>query len=328
MTKILVIRFSSIGDIVLTSPIFRCLKSQLENAEVHALTKKQYASLYASNTNIDQVHEWGEDNANVLAQLKQENFDYVIDLHRNIRTQKIKAALKKKSYSFPKLNVQKWLYVNFKYNKMPDVHIVDRYFEAVKGLGVKKDNKGLDFFTDGKSTIDKKYLTKGADYVCFAIGAQFATKKMPVDQLAEICSSIDLPIVIIGGAEDAKAGEDLLQLLSKKTVYNTCGKYSILESASIVKQAEVLVTHDTGMMHIAAAYKTPIVSIWGNTVPEFGMYPYRPQQKETYSIHEVKGLSCRPCSKIGYQQCPKKHFRCMREQDIDEISDAIQCFLG
>jgi ADP-heptose:LPS heptosyltransferase len=328
MTKILVIRFSSIGDIVLTSPIFRCLKTQLDNVEVHALTKKQYASLYASNPNIANVHEWGEDNASVLAILKQENFDYVIDLHRNIRTQKIKAALKKKSYSFPKLNVQKWLYVNFKYNKMPDVHIVDRYFEAVKELHVKNDGKGLDFYMNNDLEVDKANLIKGEDYVCFAIGAQFATKKLPARKLAEIISNIDLPVVLIGGKEDAKEGQEICNLLPTKTIYNTCGTFNIEGSASIVKQAKVLVTHDTGMMHIAAAYKTPIVSIWGNTVPEFGMYPYRPQQKDTYTIQQVKGLSCRPCSKIGFQQCPKKHFRCMRDQNILEIIDAIDHFLA
>src|SRR5690554_218338 len=142
MTKILVIRFSSIGDIVLTSPVLRCIKQQLSNVELHVLTKKQYASLYATNPYVDYLHEWGEENGVVLSDLKAANFNFVIDLHKNLRTSKIKSHLRKESFSFPKLNLQKWLYVNFKWNIMPDVHIVDRYFEAVKPLDVEKDGKG------------------------------------------------------------------------------------------------------------------------------------------------------------------------------------------
>lgn len=328
MTKILVIRFSSIGDIILTTPVIRCIKEQLDEAEIHVLTKKQYASLYSPNPHVSEVHQWGENNSNVLDNLKQENFDYVVDLHRNIRTQKIKSALKKKSYSFPKLNVQKWLYVNFKYNKMPRVHIVDRYFEAVAALGVKNDLKGLDFFMDEKEQVDVSKFSRENSYISMAIGAQFATKKLPVSKIVEILRQIELPVVIIGGKEDVKEGEEICQALPEKKIFNGCGEYSIQGSASIIKQSQLLITHDTGMMHVAAAYDLPIVSIWGNTVPEFGMYPYRPNNKNSYTIHEVKTLSCRPCSKIGYQKCPKKHFRCMLDQDVEQIVSSIRNFLS
>ena len=300
----------------------------MNNVEIHALTKKQYGSLYRNNPNIDVVHEWSEENRELVKELKNQSFDFVVDLHKNIRTQKIKSILKQKSFTFPKINVQKWLYVNFKYNKMPNVHVVDRYFEAVRPLGVKNDLKGLEFYRDNDSHVNKQTLTKGEDYICFAIGAQFATKKMPVKKLAEIISKIDIPVVVIGGKEDVKEGEELCKILPEKRVYNTCGEYSIEGSASIVEQAKVLVTHDTGMMHIAAAFKTPIVSIWGNTVPEFGMYPYRPDDSRSYTIHEVKTLSCRPCSKIGYAKCPKKHFKCMTDQNKDEIISSIQNFIS
>lgn len=327
MTKILVIRFSSIGDIVLTSPILRCIKEQMENVELHVLTKIQYSELYATNPHVDYLHEWGEENDIVLSDLKSANFSYVIDLHKNLRTSKIKSALRKESFSFPKLNIQKWLYVNFKWNKMPDVHIVDRYFEAVKPLGVKNDGKGLDF----RIKIDfmsfaKRFPTK-EKYIAVAIGAQFATKKMPVEQLAEVLRDMSINIVLVGGPGDRKEGEAIRELLPKQSINNTCGALSIHESAQIVKDAQVLITNDTGMMHIGAAFETPIVSVWGNTVPEFGMYPYRPQAPNSYSIHEVKDLSCRPCSKIGFAQCPKKHFKCMVDQDVMGIRNQIETFL-
>lgn len=327
MTKILVIRFSSIGDIVLTSPVLRCIKNQMDDVELHVLTKKEYSSLYSTNPHVDYVHEWGEENNIVLSDLKKASFDYVIDLHKNLRTAKIKSQLRKESFSFPKLNVQKWLYVNFKWNLMPEVHIVDRYFDAVKSLGVKNDQKGLEF----RVKIDLKSFFKRFpmedEYLAVAIGAQFATKIMPAEQMSEVLRDISLPIVLVGGPDDREEGEKMKENLPQQNINNTCGGLSIHESAQVIKDAQLLITNDTGMMHIAAAFELPIVSIWGNTVPEFGMYPYRPQAPNSYSIHEVKGLSCRPCSKIGFDNCPKGHFKCMVDQDIEGIKAQIEEFL-
>ncbi|WP_417264798.1 glycosyltransferase family 9 protein [Brumimicrobium sp.] len=327
MTKILVIRFSSIGDIVLTSPVLRCIKEQLPNVELHVLTKIQYSDLYSTNPHVDFVHEWGEENHLVLADLKTADFDFVIDLHKNLRTSKIKSHLRKDSFSFPKLNVQKWLYVNFKWNLMPDIHIVDRYFEAVKPLGVKNDHKGIDFRIKIDFISFSKRFPTTDKYLAVAIGAQFATKRMPAEQMSEILKGLPYPIVIVGGPGDREEGEKLRQLLPGQNINNTCGGLTIHESAQVVKDAQLLITNDTGMMHIAAAFELPIVSIWGNTVPELGMYPYRPQAPQSYSIHQVDGLSCRPCSKIGFAQCPKKHFKCMVDQNILGIRKQIDAFL-
>lgn len=327
MTKILVIRFSSIGDIVLTSPVLRCIKEQLPNVELHVLTKKQFSNLYSTNPHVDFVHEWGEENHLVLADLKVADFDYVIDLHKNLRTSKIKSHLRKESFSFPKMNVQKWLYVNFKWNLMPDVHIVDRYFEAVKPLGVKNDGKGIDFRIKIDFVSFSKRFPGQEKYIAVAIGAQFATKRMPAEKMVEVLSGISLPIVIVGGPGDREEADKIKKLLPNQSVNNTCGGLSIHESAQVVKDAQLLITNDTGMMHIAAAFELPIVSIWGNTVPDFGMYPYRPQAPNSYSIHEVKDLKCRPCSKIGFAKCPKGHFKCMMDQDVVGIKAQIEKFL-
>lgn len=326
MTKILVIRFSSIGDIVLTTPVIRCIKSQLKNVELHVLTKSQYSVIFKSNPNIDKMHIWGNENKEVIKTLKSEQFDYVIDLHNNIRTKKLKTLLSSTAYSFPKLNIQKWLYVNFKWNRMPDIHIVDRYFQTVKELGVSNDNEGLDYFIPKEDEVDMSGHFGTSDIVSVAIGAQFATKKLPVSKIVEILDSIKKPIVLLGGKEDYDNAEEIVKL-SESNIFNTCGKFNLNQSASVVKQSKVLLTHDTGLMHIAAAFDTPIVSVWGNTVPEFGMYPYKPQNAELYSIHEVKGLSCRPCSKIGFQKCPKKHFNCMNQQNVAEITNSIEKYL-
>lgn len=312
MTKILVIRFSSIGDIVLTSPVLRCLKQQL-NAEVHFLTKKSFASLLTHNPNVDNCYTIDKKVSEVIDNLKAERYDFVVDLHKNLRSQQVKFALGVPTASFDKLNWQKFLMVNLKINRLPDTHIVNRYFEAVKPVGVEYDGEGLDYFIPESAHYP---IQKNA--VVMAIGAAHATKRMPVERLIELSEMIDAPIYLIGGPSEKAAGESFQQS-KKNNVENLCSKLSIDQSASVIQQAKVVITHDTGMMHIAAALRKPIVSLWGNTIPAFGMYPFYPKGMNLNMSFEVQDLSCRPCYKIGHQACPKGHFKCMNEQDLEAI---------
>lgn len=329
--KVLILRFSSIGDIVLTTPVPRTLKTQLD-AEVHYATKPQYQSLLAANPYIDKIHLLEGKLSSFIARLKTEQYDYVVDLHNNLRTRIIKWRMEAKSYSFPKLNVEKWLMVNFKINKLPNVHIVDRYMQTVKPLGVKMDSLGLDYFIADADEVETDWLpeTHRQQFVAYAIGAQYNTKKLPVERMIELCDRINKPIILLGDKNDWETGEQvasfftrsptsgeyeekLSELGKKALVWNACGKFNLNQSASIVRQARYVFTHDTGLMHIAAAFKKNIFCIWGNTIPSFGMYPYRTK----FTILENNRVNCRPCSKIGYQQCPKKHFRCMRDIVFD-----------
>ena len=307
--KILVVRFSSIGDIVLTTPVVRMLKKQL-NAQVHFLTKSAYVSLLKNNPYIDSVYQIDASINEVIGDLKKENYDYVIDLHNNLRTQILKFKLGVPSRSFNKLNMEKFMLTTFKMDSIPKVHIVDRYLDTVLHLGIKNDNEGLDFFLSAKDEVDVSCFPN--NYTAFVIGGQHATKILPTKKIISIIKNIDKPVLLIGGPEDGYRGEEIAKACDK--VVNTCGKYSVLASASLIKQAEMVITHDTGMMHIAAAFGQKIYSVWGNTVPEFGMYPYKANASSKRI--EVQNLSCRPCSKIGYAKCPKGHFKCM--QEIDE----------
>ena len=321
--KILVIRFSSIGDVVLTTSIVRCLKKQT-NAEVHFITKEGFKPILKDNPNIDKLITIKSSIKEVEAELKKEKYDWVIDLHKNIRTLSLKKKLKAPSRSFPKLNKEKWLLVKFKINKMPQVHIVDRYFETVKHLGVVSDGLPGDFYISKESEIDITSTFEIKEkFVAIAIGAQFATKRLPFEKLKEVISKITSPIILVGGPTDTELATSLVEAFPSKQIKNACGGFSLQQSASIVSQASVLLTNDTGLMHIAACFKVPIVSIWGNTVPELGMYPYLPNNSELFSIHQVENLSCRPCSKIGYKKCPKGHFKCMNLQDSSAIINDI-----
>ncbi len=326
--KFLIIRFSSIGDIVLTTPVIRCLKQQVPGAEVHYVTKKSFHSILQSNPYIDKIillDTWEL----MMHNLQLEQYDYVIDLHNNLRTLRIKKALKAKSFSFKKLNVQKWLLVNFKINLMPQTHIVDRYLDTLEFFNVINDGKGLDYFIPKKDIVSDHDLpaAQSLGYIGLVIGAALNTKKLPVEKLQELCSKIDYPIVLLGGPEDREAGDQIASTDPVK-IYNSCGKFNINESADLVRMAKLIVTHDTGLMHIAAAFKKPVISIWGNTVPAFGMTPYYGFATQPADTMEVKGLSCRPCSKIGYDKCPRGHFKCMNKQDMDEISMRVKAKLG
>lgn len=321
MKKILIIRLSSIGDIVLTTPVVRCTKLQFPDSEIHYLTKTQFATVLKDNPYIQKIYTINDKISEVIADLKSEEYDVVIDLHKNFRSLGVRLRLGKKSYSFPKLNFKKWLLVKCKINRMPDVHIVDRYFESVRRLGVKNDYLGLDYFIPEKEEIDLASLPAGFQdgYVGIVIGGKHKTKQLPVEKTIQLCKSLHFPVVILGGKEDRDEAEKIVELAGGM-IFNACGLYNLNQSASLVQQAKVVITNDTGLMHIAAAFHKKIISIWGNTVPELGMYPYLPQEKNQYSIFEVKNLPCRPCSKIGFTHCPKKHFRCMMEQDVEKIA--------
>lgn len=328
MKKILLIRFSSIGDIVLTTPVVRAIKQQTEY-ELHVFTKKQYEELYNANPNVDKVHSFDRHISECLIKLKQEKFELIVDLQKNIRSYKLKQELKVKNYTFPKLNIEKWLLVNFKINKLPHIHIVDRYFKAVENLGVVNDEKGLDYFIPLADVIvpDEIFPKLKNGYISFVIGGQHYTKIMPPERAASIISKIDMPIVLVGGPDDRIRGEEITSLVKDSNVINTCGELNINQSASLVKSSQVVITNDTGLMHIAAAFNKPTISVWGNTIPEFGMYPYMPQKPGNSFISEVDGLKCRPCSKLGYKKCPKNHFSCMMDQDVDAIIKQIEKFL-
>jgi len=312
--KILIIRFSSIGDIVLTTPVIRCLKKQLPGNEIHFITKKQFQPVLEHNPYVDKLWLIEKEIDEVIKDLKKEKYDHIIDLHHNLRSLRLKLKLTGKKTSFRKLNVEKWLMVNFKINKLPDQHIVDRYMETISGLNVKNDNAGLDYFLVQTDEVEIKSIPSSHQngYIAFAIGAQYNTKKLPVEKIISICRKIDQPVVLLGGKEDADTGETIKNEVGEN-IYNACGKYSLNQSASLTQQSKMVITHDTGLMHIAVAFGKKIISVWGNTIPEFGMYPYIPGKENFYKIAEVNGLPCRPCSKIGFSECPKKHFKCMRE---------------
>jgi heptosyltransferase-2 len=328
MVKFLVVRFSSIGDIILTTPVLRHLKKQVEGAEIHYLTKNSFATILEANPYVDRVHTYDGNLNACLRILRQEGIDYIIDLHRNIRTARVKFYLKRIDFSVRKLNLLKWLYVNLKINRLPELHLVDRNLATINDFISELDDGGLDYFIPEREEVSPLSLPAvfGSGFVGLAIGAQHETKKLPLDLLIALCRLLRFPVIILGGPGDRETGDEIVSSLPGRPLLNSCGDYTLHQSASLVKQSRVLITHDTGLMHIGAAFRKRVISIWGNTVPQFGMYPYRPDPASLQ--FEVAGLPCRPCSKIGHDRCPRGHFRCMKEQDLKGIADAANRLFG
>ncbi|MCF8224655.1 MAG: glycosyltransferase family 9 protein [Bacteroidales bacterium] len=329
MIKYLVIRFSSIGDIVLTSPVIRCLKEQVEDSEIHYLTRPAYLNILKENPHITKVHAL-EDNMNTtVASLKNENFDYIIDLQNNFRSLNIKRSLKKMYFTVHKQNIKKWLMVNLKINTFSIKHIVERYLDTVRIFDVVNDEKGLDYYIPDEDEIDTGIFPDSfkQGYIVLVTGAKHHTKKLEVNQLINIARDLKYPLVLSGGMEDRDTGKIISDALADRLIFNGCGTWNINQSASVIRQSVCIITHDTGMMHIAAAFKKPIVTVWGNTTPAFGMSAYIP---DNLSVNfEVSGLKCRPCSKLGKKACPKDHFRCMRDHNTGTIAEtANRLFSG
>lgn len=323
MPKFLVIRFSSIGDIILTSPVARCLKQQVKDAEVHFLTKKSFYPVIEHNPFIDKKIAFEEGYRSLISELKKEKYDTVIDLHHNLRTFIIKRALGVKSFSFHKENFNKWKMVNLK-QRMTLPHVVERYLQTVSHFGVINDGKGLDYFLPDELNVTDPFSKKKlpqhfqSGYLAVVVGARHVTKQPPVAMLSSLIKNRNA--VLLGGKEDFQSAEQIRQ---NENQINQCGKLSLHESAWLIKHSQKVVTPDTGLMHIAAAFGKEIISLWGNTIPGFGMTPYFGNKQGQSKIFEVE-LPCRPCSKIGFKDCPKKHFDCMNKQDAAAIGKAIE----
>jgi ADP-heptose:LPS heptosyltransferase len=320
--KILVIRFSSMGDIIYTTPVVRCLKKQLPGAEVHFLTKPAFKYIYDNNPYCDKLLLLKDTLKETIEELRDEHYDYIIDLHNNLRTAIIKLSLGARSSTYKKQRLRKWLSLKLHLKLVPPVHLVDRYLKTVAFLGVKNDGQKIDYYIKADHQLNKLLPPSHQNnYVAFVIGATHFTKRMPNQKIVSICDQLKYPVVLLGG-NDVKANGDEIAGQSKNA-YNACSITSLDESVFLVSKAAAVIGFDTGLTHIAEAFDVPIASVWGGTVPELlGVQPYKVKEVLVAGID----LACRPCSKFGLEKCPLRHFKCMNELPEDGIIDFTNTF--
>ncbi|HEX6225004.1 MAG TPA: glycosyltransferase family 9 protein [Chryseolinea sp.] len=328
--KALVICGSSIADVVFATPIFRALKVQLDDLELHILAHLASAFILEENPYVDRVHCSQQSIWKNYQRLKHEKFEIIINLAEDVLSRYLAFILPGTNYALKSIRWKQWLMVNLKIEQLPTRHLVERMFEGLRDLGAKPDELGLDYFIPDKDKVAVEWLPEPfhKGYIVFCIGAAHNTRKLPEDRMIELCDKINKPIVLLGSKDDANTGNlisqffnqhagdyerGLLELNKRTIIYNACGKFNFNQMASIVKRARAIFTFDNDFIPVASAFKKEIFGLWGNTILLFGKYPYRTK----FTVLENNKIACRPCAVGGYSKCPKGHFNCMNQIVFD-----------
>jgi heptosyltransferase-2 len=322
--KILIIRLSSLGDILLTTPLIRSLKKIVPELSIDVLIKEEYADVLKLNNYLDNLYYFSKDerlNNNLFESLKLNSYDFVIDLQNNLRSRKITKTLNKNTSRFYKHGLDKFLLVNFKINRLKFAETIPcRYAKTIEGFLL--DNSGLDLFTD---MFPDKRLTGKNKFIGFCPGARHYTKRWPKENFIELGNKLTKEgfiILLFGGSIDKQLCSEI-----SKSIYgsiNLSNKNDLLQTAADMKLCKAIVCNDSGLMHAASAVNTKVVAIFGSTVKEFGFTPYNCKNL----ILENNSLTCRPCSHIGRNDCPKKHFNCMNLIKPEFVLKNILSFLS
>ena len=308
LKKILIIRLSSLGDILLATPLIRSIKNKFPGSEIDFVLREEYEDLLRLNPNVRKIYKYDEAGyivQSLINSVISENYDLIIDLQNNFRSRWITRVSKVPVVRFKKHHLDKFLLVKLKINnlkKLPPVPV--RYANTIENLEL--DNEGIELITDKKP--DER-LQSGSNWIGLCPGAKHFTKRWPVENyisLGKLLNENGFQVVLFGGILDS---ETCSQIADNTETLNLCNENDILQTAADMKLCKTIYTNDSGLMHVATAVKVPVVAIFGSTVKEFGFFPYKAKN----IVMENEGLSCRPCTHIGRAYCPKKHFKCMKE---------------
>jgi heptosyltransferase-2 len=319
--KVLVIRFSAIGDVVLTSPVVRGLKAA--GFQVHYVVKGKFKRAIENNQNIDKLFILEQED--LKEELLTQKYSLVVDLQNNLKSLRLRKGLSQKIRVVNKENIKKLLLVRSGVDVLKNQHIVERYFKALDDLGIENDGKGLDFYIPEDFDIEHKAISLNLSkpYIAWVIGASYPKKILPIEHIIKTCDKIKVPIAIIGGPTDTANGKRIIDALEHPNVYNLCGKLSLMESGFVLKKATLVLSNDTGLMHIASAFDKKIISFWGCTKPSLGMSPYT---SEEGSLEIVSKTHQSPCSKLG-NRCKSKNKNCIEDIDPEAILAAVNRLL-
>lgn len=332
--KILIFRLSSIGDIILTSALVRCVRNKYPDASIDFVVKKQFSQLIKNNPHINNVIDLDTSLGFVglkqlRKQIQESNYDIFLDIHKNFRSLYCRSFLRKTKVSRYRKNVVKrTLLTSFGIDLYSDeLPVYQRFIDAAKLYGVDYDGKKTEFYLSEEDITDFQRIAKenGIDverkYLVFGPGASFSNKQWPLEYftiLADMLQKHRIQIIIIGGKSEEKFSSEICSGSSNKNLVNLSGKLSLLQSATILKHAGLTVVNDTGMLHLSEALGVPVVGLYGPTSHQLGYYPI---------LENSKGmgieLSCRPCSKMGANSCPKKHFKCMKDLKPEMVYNEI-----
>lgn len=343
MRRILIIRLSSIGDIVLTTPVLRVLRRQYPDLVIDYLVKEQFQSLITAHPAVDTVHTISKDfSFGDLLRLRQYvqtsgKYDAIIDLHDNLRSRVLTTGGKLPYVRYDKQRFYRWLYVYWK-KRTPaiETYITDRYFDALAPFEISNDEQGLEFYfpqdfqyNDPSVRDEVEEFHATGNPVTLALGAAWATKEWLPERFGDVANQLinqySASIALIGGPDDRHLVEPIQSRVTDKThLYNFIGRTSLLESAKILEGTQLHLANDSGFTHIATAFKKKVIVVLGSTAMPIVFYP-------KYTAHELVAdstLGCRPCTHMGRKKCPLGHFKCMNNIETEQVLAAYNRLTG
>ena len=329
MLTVLLVRFSSIGDILLTTPLVRALRRRHPDAQLVYVTKRALTPLVADNPNVSRVValEPGEPVTHLAARLRALEPTHGLDLHGSLRSLALRALLRCRWSGYSKRRLARAVLVRLKRDVFRGrTPVPERYFEAARRLGVRPDASPPEFFLGAAARARvhhwmREHGLKDRPLVALAPGAAHATKRWPIANwvaAAERLRDAGVHLVVVGGPDDRGAAQQLTPLAAL-----AAGEFTLQETGALLAHARAVVSGDTGVMHMATGVGTPVVALFGPTVEQFGFFPYRARATVLQ-----RDLTCRPCSTMGSARCPLGHHRCLRDIAPAEVTDAVLRFVA
>ena len=329
--RILIIRLSSIGDILLTTAFIRQTRIQFPDSRIDFVVKKKFAGLVQFNPHLNHVYQFDETQGlkgllGLRKHIKKKKYDYVLDLHNNLRSRILTFNLPSKIFRIKKNKIKRALLVYFKINLFEQiVSVAEKYLAVGRALDIKDDHHGLELYWKDRhvKAVEKKisYRVLKNGFIALAPGAGFKTKQWPVEYFRLLIQKLEketkFKIVLLGSAAEK---EQFRPLVTSENVLNLAGKLNLLESAIVLNRARFLISNDSGLMHMATAVNTPVLAIFGSTVKELGFFPFRAKS----IVLENKDLWCRPCSHIGRNRCPLGHLKCLKSITPDMVFEKLK----
>ncbi len=326
---ILVVRFSAIGDIILTTPLIRALRGQYPGARISMLTKQQYVPLLADNPYLDEV--FGIDRTRsvreIAADIRSIKYTHLLDLHGSLRTRALRMLAPGPWSGYSKRRFARELLIRARRNVYKDnVPVPERYFEAADALDVRPDGGPPDFFLSAAAEARAEaWLAQAGigrrSFVAIAPGAAHATKRWPLPQWVTLARQViesGVDVVVLGGIDDSALANELATRVGAHAA-SAAGALGLQETGAVIKRAAALVSGDTGVMHMATGLATPVVALFGPTVRQFGFFPY-----QAHATILERDLPCRPCSAMGGPACPLEHHLCMRQITSEAVFTALR----
>jgi heptosyltransferase II len=332
LNAVLVLRFSAVGDVVLTAPALAALRAAWPNTKILFAVNAALAPIIAHNPHVDDVYALGSrDSALAVARwARQRGAGAVLDLHGKLKSRLIRLALADlPAVSWTKRRFQDTVAVKLRLRPYhSDVRLADRYHHAVETLvGQSLPHAPLRFWTDPAETepvsaiLHSAGLRRGQPVLGMNPGANWATKRWPAERFAELARRVlakGWQVAVNGSAEEAPLGAEILA--AAPGVIDLCGKLSLNQLGPFLARCTAFVANDTGPMHIARALGIPTLAIFGSTDPS--MFSWT---GHSYVFNEQ--LPCAPCSFYGRKRCPERHFRCLLDVTPEVVWEKLQPLL-